>query len=312
MSKESEASLYASFVWAQNEWTATENRQNVTEERRTDFRYGDAELIKVMHMQQHGLFGHEVKVEPAVENSVRFQARCFRCGTLDKNASGMLRLGRQPGATPEETEQRQSKREPNMANETTPASEPETKYCGCGCGAVVARSFLPGHDARHASKLVEAAINGSESALGEIAERGWNGKLAKRQATLAKASDTPKRTGKSTTKTIRNGNRARHGEVDKDKLATATALLNERGIEAGKLDAKEVDEILDGRYFGATIPLHVGDEILFSDDAGDARKQGTILEMDGDKAKVKYNNGTRDYTKVVSVTAIFAAETVAA
>ncbi len=52
-----------------------------------------------------------------------------------------------------------------------------TKTCQCGCGAPVARSFLPGHDAKLKSALVEATRSNRwwvrESAAHVLVNRGW-------------------------------------------------------------------------------------------------------------------------------------------
>lgn len=52
-------------------------------------------------------------------------------------------------------------------------SPPTGRKCRCGCGAPVARRFLPGHDAKLKSRLVKEARNGSEAARQELREEGW-------------------------------------------------------------------------------------------------------------------------------------------
>lgn len=52
------------------------------------------------------------------------------------------------------------------------------KTCGCGCGAEVARRYLPGHDARHKASIVRRANEGTtrqacDRAIDELAELGW-------------------------------------------------------------------------------------------------------------------------------------------
>lgn len=47
------------------------------------------------------------------------------------------------------------------------------KYCECGCGAVVKRHFVAGHDARLKSSLRKAAKKGDTAAIVELKERGW-------------------------------------------------------------------------------------------------------------------------------------------
>lgn len=51
------------------------------------------------------------------------------------------------------------------------------KTCECGCGQAVARRFLPGHDARLKSALVQSVAAGSlcarEAAAQALLDRGW-------------------------------------------------------------------------------------------------------------------------------------------
>lgn len=47
------------------------------------------------------------------------------------------------------------------------------RKCRCGCGSDVKRRFLPGHDAKLKSRLVEEARNGSDAARQELREEGW-------------------------------------------------------------------------------------------------------------------------------------------
>lgn len=48
-----------------------------------------------------------------------------------------------------------------------------TQKCLCGCGALVRRRFLPGHDAKLKSRLRRAAALGDESAAHELNRLGW-------------------------------------------------------------------------------------------------------------------------------------------
>lgn len=64
--------------------------------------------------------------------------------------------------------------------------------CGCGCGAAVApgREYRQGHDAKHKSALLNAAVGTDRKAAAQarkvIAARGWEGHLAIREAMIAK------------------------------------------------------------------------------------------------------------------------------
>lgn len=63
-----------------------------------------------------------------------------------------------------------------------------SQQCGCGCGADVSREFLPGHDAKLKSRLVNEALEGSTEAEAQLRERGWMAHLD-----LARASQAAKR-----------------------------------------------------------------------------------------------------------------------
>ena len=45
--------------------------------------------------------------------------------------------------------------------------------CGCGCGAPVRRRYLPGHDAKHRSRLLAETRAGSVPAADELQRLGW-------------------------------------------------------------------------------------------------------------------------------------------
>ena len=45
--------------------------------------------------------------------------------------------------------------------------------CGCGCGANARRRYLPGHDAKHKSRLLAEMRAGSASAANELQRLGW-------------------------------------------------------------------------------------------------------------------------------------------
>jgi len=47
--------------------------------------------------------------------------------------------------------------------------------CGCGCGAPVRRRYLPGHDAKHRSRLLAEMRGGSGVAADELQRLGWGG-----------------------------------------------------------------------------------------------------------------------------------------
>jgi hypothetical protein len=47
------------------------------------------------------------------------------------------------------------------------------KYCECGCGGTTKSRFVPGHDAKMKSRLLQAMRAGDESAMDELINRGW-------------------------------------------------------------------------------------------------------------------------------------------
>ena len=45
--------------------------------------------------------------------------------------------------------------------------------CGCGCGAAVRRRFLPGHDAKLKSRLLNSWRSGDMTAAQRLHDLGW-------------------------------------------------------------------------------------------------------------------------------------------
>ena len=45
--------------------------------------------------------------------------------------------------------------------------------CLCGCGAVVERRFLPGHDAKLKSRLIRLSLQGDAEATSRLETLGW-------------------------------------------------------------------------------------------------------------------------------------------
>ena len=54
--------------------------------------------------------------------------------------------------------------------------------CECGCGAEVKSRFLPGHDAKLKSRLVNQALEGDGAAARELRKRNWSAHLEKARA----------------------------------------------------------------------------------------------------------------------------------
>jgi len=54
-----------------------------------------------------------------------------------------------------------------------PAADEPQHACGCGCGAPARRRYLPGHDAKHRSRLLAEMRAGSGPAADELLRLGW-------------------------------------------------------------------------------------------------------------------------------------------
>ena len=55
-----------------------------------------------------------------------------------------------------------------------PLADETGQACGCGCGAPARRRYLPGHDAKHKSRLIAEMRAGSASAADELQRLGWD------------------------------------------------------------------------------------------------------------------------------------------
>lgn len=62
---------------------------------------------------------------------------------------------------------------PGLSPGATDDGGQEMNRCGCGCGALVRRRYLPGHDAKHRSRLLRAVKGGHAQAVVELQARGW-------------------------------------------------------------------------------------------------------------------------------------------
>lgn len=67
--------------------------------------------------------------------------------------------------------------------------------CGCGCGGETFREFLPGHDAKLKSRLVNTAVDPSSTpaqiatAEKDLAARNWTHFLVKRQELVGRKAE---------------------------------------------------------------------------------------------------------------------------
>lgn len=55
-----------------------------------------------------------------------------------------------------------------------PLVDGSSQECGCGCGATVRRRYLPGHDAKHRSRLFAEKRAGNGAAADELERLGWS------------------------------------------------------------------------------------------------------------------------------------------
>ena len=65
-------------------------------------------------------------------------------------------------------------RRPALRAARQPPMDETSHPCGCGCGAPVRRRYLPGHDAKHRSRLLAEMRAGSGPAADELQRLGWD------------------------------------------------------------------------------------------------------------------------------------------
>ncbi len=63
------------------------------------------------------------------------------------------------------------------------------RYCQCGCGAVVRKAYLPGHDAKRKARLLNEASAGSVEAAEMLESLGWGRFLEVRRAKDAREAE---------------------------------------------------------------------------------------------------------------------------
>ena len=73
--------------------------------------------------------------------------------------------------------------------ERRPVLDGSPQECGCGCGATVRRRYLPGHDAKHRSKLLAEMRAGDRDAADELERLGWSPIEVAPKALLASLHD---------------------------------------------------------------------------------------------------------------------------
>jgi hypothetical protein len=78
-------------------------------------------------------------------------------------------------------------RKPKAAKAAKPTAQPHPCECGCGNQTVTGKArFIPGHDAKLASQLVNAALDGDKTAAQRLSKLGWGSKLDRARASRAK------------------------------------------------------------------------------------------------------------------------------
>lgn len=66
--------------------------------------------------------------------------------------------------------------------------------CECGCGGTTGGGrYLPGHDAKHKSALIDRALKGDEAAEAELAQRNWTKFLEKKREISTRPKSEVKR-----------------------------------------------------------------------------------------------------------------------
>jgi predicted nuclease with RNAse H fold len=60
-----------------------------------------------------------------------------------------------------------------VSDQPRPTGDRPLHSCLCGCGQLVARRYVPGHDARHRSMLLKRMRAGDADALQQLTELGW-------------------------------------------------------------------------------------------------------------------------------------------
>ena len=59
-------------------------------------------------------------------------------------------------------------------NKNTKSNRPEPPECQCGCGGTTKGGrYVQGHDARHKSALIQAALDGDKRAVAQLDALGW-------------------------------------------------------------------------------------------------------------------------------------------
>lgn len=120
--------------------------------------------------------------------------------------------------------------------------------CQCGCdGTTAGGRYLPGHDARHKSQLIKAALAGSDDAAAQLKERNWTKFLDKAREMAARPKTEPRQK-----RTEDDEQRAKEKLERLALMKTAAELLKTQGRYERSADgyvevtAENAQQIIDG------------------------------------------------------------------
>lgn len=112
--------------------------------------------------------------------------------------------------------QRKAKAEKKAARRETHGQE-----CHCGCkGTTGGGKYLPGHDAKHKSALVKAALGGDSRAEAVLADKGWTRFLDKAREVAARPKADPR---------VKRAEREQSDQERAQEKLARLALLKEAG-----------------------------------------------------------------------------------
>jgi hypothetical protein len=81
----------------------------------------------------------------------------------------------------------------------------ELPMCACGCNQQTTGSrYRQGHDAKHKSNLIKAALGGSKRAANKLEQLGWTKFLEARRAAIASKEAKQNRTFQTATEPVAN------------------------------------------------------------------------------------------------------------
>jgi hypothetical protein len=85
----------------------------------------------------------------------------------------VLPIGRMPITRYERDHEAAVGRRSRLRAARRPPVDGTRHACDCGCGAPARRRYLPGHDAKHRSRLLAEVRAGSGPAADELQRLGW-------------------------------------------------------------------------------------------------------------------------------------------